>query len=99
MEDAVSQEKLLEKYIREAKKAPAVKLLTDLIARHAQMNDFSKADALREKLFEVDSLAVAEIVKSAEIIETAKIAAIDQKLTGARSSVTAPSRKTFFCGR
>ena len=27
MEDAVSQEKLLEKYIREAKKAPAVKLL------------------------------------------------------------------------
>ena len=78
MEDAVSQEKLLEKYIKEAKKAPAVKLLTDLIARHAQMNDFSKADALREKLFEVDSLAVAEIVKSAEIIETAKIAAIDQ---------------------
>jgi len=78
MEDAVPQEKLLEKYINEAKKEPAVKLLIDLIARHAQMNDFSKADALREKLFEVDPLAVAEIVKSAEIIETAKIAAIDQ---------------------
>jgi CRP-like cAMP-binding protein len=32
---------------------------------------------LREKLFEVDSLALPEIVKSGEIIETARIAAID----------------------
>jgi excinuclease UvrABC nuclease subunit len=78
MEDSVSQEKLLEKYIKENKKELAVKLLFDLIAKHAQANHFSKADALREKLFEVDSMALNEIVKSAEIIETAKIAAMDQ---------------------
>ncbi len=77
MEDAVSQEKLLEKYIKQNEKELAVKLLFDLIAKHAQANHFSKADALREKLFEVDSLALNEIVKSAEIIESAKIAAID----------------------
>jgi len=77
MKVSVSQEKLLEKYIEESKKELAVKLIFDLIAKHAQANHFSKADALREKLFEVDSLALNEIVKSAEIIETAKIAAID----------------------
>lgn len=78
MENVVSQEKLLEKYIKEKKNKPAVKLLFDLIAVHAQANQFSKADALREKLFEVDPMALNEIVKSAEIIELAKLAAIDQ---------------------
>jgi CRP-like cAMP-binding protein len=78
MEDVVSQEKLLEKYLKENKKELAVKLLFDMIAMHAQANHFSKADALREKLFFVDSMALNEIVKSAEIIEIAKIAAIDQ---------------------
>ena len=77
MEDVVSQEKLLKKYIKEDKKEQAVKLLFELIAKHARAKHFSKADALREKLFEVDSMALPEIVKSAEIIEIAKIAAID----------------------
>ena len=78
MEDVVSQENLLEKYLKENKKAQAVELLFELIARHARENHFKKADALREKLFEVDPMALDEIVKSAEIIENAKIAAIDQ---------------------
>jgi len=78
MEDVVSQEKLLKNYIKENKKGPAVKLLFELIATYARANHFSKADALREKLYEVDSMALHEIVKSAEIIESAKIAAIDR---------------------
>lgn len=77
MEDVVSQERLLDRYIKEKKKERAVKLIVDLIAKHARAHDFAKADALREKLFELDSMALPEIVKSAEIIETAKIAAID----------------------
>jgi CRP-like cAMP-binding protein len=78
MEDVVSQEKLLKKYIKENKKAPAVKLLFELIVKQVRANHFSKAEALRKELFEVDSMALHEIVKSAEIIENAKIAAIDQ---------------------
>jgi len=77
MEDVVSQEKLLEKYIKENKKESAVKLIFDLIAKHVRANHFAKAGALREKLFEVDSMALPEIVKSGEMIETAMIAAID----------------------
>jgi len=78
MVDVVSQENRLEKYLKENKKALAVKLLFDLIATHARENQFKKAETLREKLFEVDPLALDEIVKSAEIIEDAKIAAIDR---------------------
>lgn len=77
MEEPDPQEKLLEKYIQENQKERAVKLVFDLIAKHAQANHFAKAEAFREKLFEVDSMALDEIVKSGEIIETAKIAAID----------------------
>ena len=77
MEDAVSQEELLASYIRKNKKELAVGLLFKLIVKHAQTKNFAKADALREKLFKVDSMALNEIVKSADIIEAAKVAAID----------------------
>jgi hypothetical protein len=50
VEDVVSQEKRLQKYIRENKKEAAVKLLFDLIVRHARVNHFARADVLREKL-------------------------------------------------
>ena len=69
MENVVSQKRLLEKYIKENKKEAAVKLIFDLIAKHVRANQFAKADELREKLFEVDSMALPEIVKSGEILE------------------------------
>jgi len=77
MADRADQENLLETYIKENKKDLAVELLFDLIAQHAKARDFSKAEALRERLFEVDSMALSAIVKSAEIIEAEKMAAID----------------------
>jgi CRP-like cAMP-binding protein len=77
MQDSIDQEKLLEKYLQENNKESAVELMFDLIAQNATAKNFSKAEQLREKLFEVDPMALDRIVKSAEIIETAKIAAID----------------------
>ena len=77
MEDLSSQEKLVETYLKEDKKDQAIELLFDLIARHAQAHHFDKAEALREKLYEIDSMALDQIVKSAEIIEVAKMGAID----------------------
>ena len=77
MEDVSSQEKLVETYLNDNKKQQAVELLFDLIARYAQVHDFAKAESLRERLFEVDSMALDEIVKSAEIIENAKMSAMD----------------------
>ncbi len=77
MADVSAQEKLLATYIKENKKDLAVDLLFELIAQNAKAKNFSKADALREKLFEVDAMALNAIVKSAEIIETERIAAVD----------------------
>lgn len=78
MKDYSSQEKLVETYLKDNKKEQAVELLFDLIAEYAQTHNFAKAESLRERLFEVDSMALDEIVKSAEIIENAKIIAMDQ---------------------
>ncbi len=77
MADPATQENLLETYIKENKKELAVELLFDLITQNAKARDFSKAEALRERLFEVDSMALTAIVKSAEIIEAEKMAAVD----------------------
>ena len=77
MTDAGAKEKLLETYIKENKKDLAVDLLFELITQNAKAKNFSKAEALREKLFEVDSMALSAIVKSGEIIEAEKIAAVD----------------------
>jgi CRP-like cAMP-binding protein len=77
MADASAQEKLLETYLKENKKDLALDLLFELITQNAKSKNFSKADALREKLFEVDPMALNAIVKSGEIIEAEKIAAVD----------------------
>ena len=78
MQDFSSQEKLVESYLKDNQKEQAVELLFNLIAQCAQAHDFAKAESLREKLFEADSMALDEIVKSAEIIENAKISAMDE---------------------
>jgi len=77
MADARAKEKLLETYLKENKKELAVDLLFELITQNAKAKNFSKAEALRETLFEVDSMALNVIVKSGEIIEAEKIAAVD----------------------
>jgi CRP-like cAMP-binding protein len=77
MADPTTKENLLETYIKENKKDLAVELLFELITQNAKARNFSKAETLRAKLFEVDSMALDAIVKSAEIIEAEKIAAVD----------------------
>ena len=77
MENFSSQEKLVDTYLKENKKEQAVELLFDLIAQYAEARHFDKAESLRERLFEIDSMALDEIVKSADIIENAKMSAMD----------------------
>lgn len=56
----------------------AVKLLFEMITKYAAEKDFERAEGLRDKLMEVDSMALTEIIKSGEIIEEAKSKAIDK---------------------
>ncbi|MBW2609188.1 MAG: cyclic nucleotide-binding domain-containing protein [Deltaproteobacteria bacterium] len=78
MSDLSQQESLIDKYIKEDNKEAAVKLLFDLIVSHAKKKDFTKAEALRDRLYEVDSMALNEIIKSSDIIEQEKSESIDQ---------------------
>jgi CRP-like cAMP-binding protein len=77
MSDRSLEEELIEQYVQDGNTETAVKMLYDLIVKHARQKDFSKAEALRQKLFEVDPMALTEIIKTAEIIEEEKIVSID----------------------
>ncbi len=49
-----------------------------LIITHAKAKDFEKAEELREKLMDIDPMALNEIITSAEIIEQEKIEGLPQ---------------------
>jgi CRP-like cAMP-binding protein len=69
----------IENFIGQGRKAEAVALVFRLIVQSAKARDFETAYALREKLFEIDPMALAEMVKSAEIIEDEKRGALEQR--------------------
>ena len=87
MENFSEHENLIEQYLIEGNKDAAVQLLSELIVKTAREQDFEQAEALRAKLFEVDSMALNEIVKTGEIIEAEKRQAIDSKHLGIWSGI------------
>ena len=73
------QEELVDVYIGENNQEKAIKLLFDLITRYAMERNFIKAEALRDKLYEVAPFALNEIIKTAEIIEDEKRKSLDPR--------------------
>ena len=65
------------KLIHGKSEAEVVKAFYNGIVRYAGRKDFVKAEQLRETMIEVVPNAIAEIVKSGEIIENEKTAAMD----------------------
>jgi len=82
MEHLIKQEQRIDQHIEQGQKELAVELLYDLIITYAKAKDFSKAESLRERLIQVDSMALSEIVNSAEIIEEEKFETIDAQQRG-----------------
>ncbi len=60
-------------------KAEQVKKLFSEIEIAAKSKDFTRAEALRNRLMEIDSMALKEIIDSAEIIEKEKAEGVDQE--------------------
>lgn len=73
-----SEEKEVYALLQKDKKEAAKKILMRLIEKMAGLKKFNEAEALRLRLIEIDAMALAEIIKAAEIIEEAKSNAIDQ---------------------
>ena len=77
MASVTEQEKIIDQYLNEGNQDAAVKALFELIVECAKKKDFVKAEALRDKLFEVAPMALNEITQSGDIIDEEKSNAID----------------------
>lgn len=76
--DISTQEKLVNQYIEQGDQENAAKLLLEAITKFAKEKNFAKAEELREKLYEVAPMALAEIVSAGEIIEDEKSLTLDK---------------------
>jgi CRP-like cAMP-binding protein len=81
MNDFQKMEADVESHIRDGNKEAAVASLYELIVAYSKQKNFSKAEALRERLYEVDPMALSEIVKAGEIIEQEKVESRDSDHT------------------
>ena len=78
MGDVTKHQQMIEQYLQEDEIEAAVQLLVKLIVKNAREHNFIQAEGLRDRLIEVDHMAVNEIVKTGEVIETEKGHAIDK---------------------
>jgi len=76
--DISDQEKLIDQYVEQGDQENAAKLLLEIIMKFAKEKNFTKAENLREKLYEVAPMALKEIVLSGEIIEEEKSLTLDK---------------------
>jgi len=73
-----NQMRLVDQHVEKNDTGAATKLMFDMIVKYSKEKDFEKADTLRDRLMEVNPMALTEIVKAGEIIDEAKSASIDQ---------------------
>ena len=71
------RENRVEELIREGDTKEAVQALYQLILDCAGQGEFDRAESLRERLYEVDPMAIREIAQSGEIIEQKKSESLD----------------------
>jgi predicted Zn finger-like uncharacterized protein len=75
---ASDEDRRVEQLLAAGDQEAAAKYLLELIIRYASQSDFTKAEALRDKLYDVAPMALGEIVKANEIIDEQKSKSIDQ---------------------
>lgn len=78
MENMIAKEKLVQDYLNQGDKKAAVELLFDLAVACAKEKNFEAAEAMRSRIFEVDPMALGEILRSGEILEEEKRQTIDR---------------------
>jgi len=76
--DPAEHEKIIDQYLQENNTQAAVQLLVNLIKKKARERKFGQAETLRERLFDIDAMALEAIVKTGEIIDAEKNNAIDK---------------------
>jgi CRP-like cAMP-binding protein len=91
---------LVDQHVEKGDTESAVKLLFDMIVKYAGEKDFQTAESLRDRLMEVNPMALTEIVKSGEIIDEGKSGSIDQEhldtWAGLYKTLTQEETSTLF---
>jgi ribosomal 50S subunit-associated protein YjgA (DUF615 family) len=64
VDDLIQLEQLTDQHLRDNKREEAVRALYELIIGHAKRKNFAKAEELRERLIQIDSMALSEITAS-----------------------------------
>ncbi|PIE71646.1 MAG: hypothetical protein CSA22_02140 [Deltaproteobacteria bacterium] len=78
MTDLTAREERIDALSQDGNIDDAIKETLELILHYARYKNFAKAEALREKMFDIDPMALTEIVRAAEIIETEKQGSISK---------------------
>lgn len=71
----------IKEYVSQKNTSEAVKLLYQFIIKLAKEKNFVKAEEMRNWLFEVDPMALSEIVRSGDVIEFEKSSAVANEYT------------------
>jgi CRP-like cAMP-binding protein len=72
------EEQQIRDFLSKGEKEKGRQLLQEIIAATVRQRRFADAENLREWLIEIDPMALGDIIKAAEIIESAKSASIDK---------------------
>jgi len=77
VEDSSLEEQQIKELLSKDQKQQAIALIMQLISRNAREKRFQKAEQLRNWIIQIDSMALVESIRAAEIIEDEKSAAIN----------------------
>jgi len=69
----------VERLLSQGEKEKAKRLLMDTIVKSAKAKQFTRAEKLRRRFIEIDSMALQDIIKAAEIIEDEKSKYINEQ--------------------
>ncbi len=75
-QNTAGEESRIKQLVQEGKKQEAAAIIMRYIEAAARQKMFDKAEKLRDKLIEIDSMMLTEIIRAAEIIEEAKVTSI-----------------------
>ena len=92
------QEEQIEEHIQKGDTAAAVEGLYELIVIYAKDKDFKKAEALRDRLYDTDSMALTQIINANEIIEKEKAGAISVDHRRTWSKLYDQKYRVFYYG-
>ena len=100
MQEFSEQEAQLERHIERGETDEAIQCLLQLVQAYSKKKQFRKAEALRDRLYQIDPMAIREIVNAGDIIEQEKSASLDkghlERWTDLYSRLTGEERNELY---